>query len=193
MGMDIHVFVERRNKRTGAWESLCTYSKEDDGSYTPCPVYVGRNYELFELLGSGRGSFRYPSYSYGHLVANRGLPNDPSPDVVEEWGDGAGYFSATWYDFCELDAYGGMLNEFDKTVRRKNRKIADLENQLKKFLTNESENDIIDYDEYEEEDEEATVSDSLSNFVDNIREVIGAYHIYNPMPGDVRIVIWFDN
>lgn len=188
MGVDICAFCEKRNKETGKWEFLSLYKKKEDGLYEPSDVYDGRDYDLFGLLAGVRGQS-------GFFVAPRGIPDDLSDVVAEIYGDGEFWFSATWYDYCELNAYEYMLTDSMDYIRRKNKKIKELESQIKLLEQKENYDDELellddDYDEYY--DGKYNIADSLKGFMDSIRYVLDAYDIRYPLPGEVRIVMWFN-
>lgn len=108
MGVDIHVFVESYDKQSGKWENECMY---DGKTYKRIPVYDGRDYGLFGILAGVRSN-------YGSLVESRGVPDDLSDEVSKEWGNGDCFFGATWYDYCELDAYVYSLVSCAKIIKQ---------------------------------------------------------------------------
>lgn len=196
MGIDITVHLERRNKDTGNWESLRLYTKESDGKFKPCSIYNYRNSELFALLADVGASFVFPVINTGCLTTPRGLPDDISPEVKEAYGDGEWYFNATWYDFCELEAYEHMLKDATKELKRKDDKIKGLEKQIKRmtsFLPHDDEGNLIDDDDGYLDEDEYPVSYCLTGFVESIRAVLEAYKIFYPSPNEVRVIMWFDN
>lgn len=179
VGCDIHVCVETRNKDTGKWEGLFLYKKQND-KVEKIPVYDGRDYGLFGMLAGVRSAS-------GSLVPLRGLPDDTSDYVDDEYGDGEYFHSATWYDFCELAAYDYAFYESSKVIK-----------ELLKHGVNcdyETERDYINIcgcDDFIGIGYNLNQIESLHGFVDNIRQVLNAYDIYEPMPGDVRVIMWFD-
>ena len=198
MSVDITVFVERRNKKTGKWESLSLYAKNNDGKFEPCTIYDGRNSELFSLLAGVGIPLMFPVKDIGCLVVPRGMPDDVSDEVKKAYGDGEYYFSETWYDYCELSAYEYMLKESTKELDCKNKKIKELENQVKmltpQFVPRDSEgNPLDDDDNYDDVDTDYPVSYCLTGFLESIRAVMNSYKIFYPNPNEVRIVMWFDN
>lgn len=123
----------------------------------------------------------------------RGVPDDLSCEVSNKYGDGEYFHTPTWYDYCELHAYEYMMYSSYKELRKKSKEIDQLEKQLKRMTQfaprEEVEEDIViedDYDEY-------SIADRLLGFVGDIRRILDAYEIWNPQPGDVRIVMWFDS
>ena len=159
MGCDIHVFLEKRNKETNKWEHLTLYKKNYDDKLEPASVFDGRNYYLFGLLAGVRG-FVEP------LVDPRGIPDDLSDYVAEEWKswDGDAH-TPTWYDFCELDAY-------ERSINSKRNAPA------------------VDDDEYDDYD---YANRGFVYFMGNIRCVLDAYWMWYPEPHEVRVIMWFDN
>lgn len=195
MGVDITVHLERRNKDTGKWESLRLYTKEPDGKFKQCSIYDGGNSELFSLLAGVGTPFKFPIVDTGCLVIPRGIPNDVSPEVQCDYGDGEWLFDATWYDYCELEAYEYMLRDATKELKRKDDKIKELEKQIKQmssFIPHDDEGNPIDDDDYLDDDEHP-VSYYLTGFMESIRAVMQAYKIFYPNPNEVRVIMWFDN
>lgn len=196
MGTDITVHLERRNKDTGKWESLRLYTKEPDGKFKQCSIYDGRNSELFSLLAGVGAPFKFPVVNTGCLVIPRGIPDDVSPEVAFDYGGGEYFFDATWYDFCELEAYEYMLKESTKVIGKKDRKIKEIEEQIRRmniFTPRDEEgNPIVDDDDYEDDDEHPA-SYYLTGFVESVRAVLEAYKIFYPSPNEVRVIMWFDN
>lgn len=96
IGADVHAYLEKFNKETRQWENANLYKKNSDGTFTLVNFYNGRNYDLFGKLAGVRGS-------EDPMVYPRGLPDDLSPEVKEEFGDGLDWHSATWYDMRELE------------------------------------------------------------------------------------------
>ena len=176
MGADIHVYVEHRNETNGQWECKRLYTKFDD-KFTPVDVYEGRDYELFGLLGNVRGWT-------GPLVSLRGLPDDISKEVSDEYGDGDGYHSETWYDFCELEAYAYMFSQLKEAV---------VERDMYKKIAERNSDDKLIHDDYHDKSEVVNLSNSLSGFVNCISNVLDAYGIWYPKPYEVRVVMWFDS
>jgi hypothetical protein len=101
MGCDIHFFVEK--KINGIWHQQFVLGAETewDKKYW----FSGRSYWLFGLLAGVRGDHFKP------LTDPRGLPNDLSDDLKNEWerwrGDG---HTPSYYSLPEL------LEARDKTV-----------------------------------------------------------------------------
>ena len=98
------------------------------------------------------------------FVRPRGLPDDISDETKELYGSGEYYFNATWYDYCELKLYS-------KT------------------------DDAYVEDEVYDDDNGFTIVDSwngVEQYINAIDIILEAYGIYYPVPGEVRIVIWFD-
>ena len=191
MGADIHVTIEMRNKETGEWEALHLYKKNDDGEFQPCLVYNGRNSELFGLLANAGNIFIYPPVNNGSLVPLRGLPDDLSPYTKERYGDGQYYYNETWYDYCELESYAELLGDMNKHIKKRDKRIHELEEEVRN-LKDEEEGEYDWYLELYDEDENNAI-DYLQGFVGCISRVLDAYWIWNPSPGQVRVIMWFDN
>lgn len=131
MGMDIHVYVEQKNKDTGKWEYAGLYDltfethydngewrKSDTPELVPANIYTGRNYDLFSLLGETlRGS-------YQPVVPIHGKPDDLSDEVYkltldEETGEPAKYFFGyNWLTFAEFEYCMMMLHSARKASKR---------------------------------------------------------------------------
>lgn len=100
------------------------------------------------------------------FVYPRGLPDDLSDEVKKEYGNGEWYFGETWYDYCELNLYADTNKAFE------NEEVYDADNGTY-YVTNKY--------------------NVVRPFIDTIDMILEAYGIYYPKPGEVRIVIWFDN
>lgn len=178
MGTDIHCFVEKYNKETGKWENLSIYKKNDDGTFKPVDIYDGRNLELFSLI-AGVGSFYVNTWNIGCLVSPRGVPDDLSPEVEEEYDGGECFFNETWYDLCELEAYEYMMKDSASYIKKLKQEI--------KLLKNEP------VDEYDDNDAFGGLALSLGSFMDSIRTVLSAYNLWCHKPNEVRVIMWFDS
>lgn len=186
MGCDIFVHLEHYNKESKRWENLSLYKKDTDGTFKSVDVYDGRDYELFGILAGVRGCnspFVYP----------RGVPDDLSCEVSNRYGDGEYFHTPTWYDYCELNAYEKMMSDSYKELRKKSKEIEQLKKQLKQMTQfiqrEEAEEDIVIEDDYDEYD----IAERLTGFMNCIRTILEAYEIWNPKPGDVRVIMWFDS
>lgn len=183
MGCDIHTYVEHYNKESKRWENLSLYKKDKDGTFSTIDIYDGRDYELFGILAGVRGTA-------GSFVMPRGVPDDLSCEVSNKYGDGEYFHTPTWYDYCELNAYEYMMHDSYKELREKSKKIEQLENQFRhmtEFVPREE--DAIIEDDYDEYD----IADRFVGFMNCIRTVLDAYELWYPKPGEVRVVMWFDN
>lgn len=89
-----------------------------------------------------------------------------SDEVKKEYRNGEWYFGETWYDYCELNLYADTNKAFE------NEEVYDV-NSGTYYVTNKY--------------------NVVRPFVDTIDMILEAYGIYYPKPGEVRIVIWFDN
>ena len=102
MGADIHIYAEKKLKN-GDWATFSTFPSislraygvpvEDGEADTAWPAVTNRNYGFFAALAGVRG----------HGPEPRGLPDDVSPLVSEEyegWGQDA--HSASWASAEEL-------------------------------------------------------------------------------------------
>lgn len=171
MGIDIHAFVEQRNKETGEWEELTMYIKDGDGNYMPIRFFDGlRDSTLFCLLGGVRGSFFY--LFNGCLVPNRGLPDDLSEEVKKEYGSLDCYYCETWYDYCELYAYSYTLKQCKEMIVSYHK-----QNNDDDFFTDDS----------------VSFIDSLEDFINRINWVLESYNVWYTKPGEIRIVMWFNS
>ena len=172
MGVDIHVHVESYNKEIAKWEEEAWWDAKDNKQ----PVYDGRNYGLFGILAG-------VCSTSGSLVSPRGLPDDLSDEVKEEWGDGKYWFSPTWYDYCELEAYVYALSSSAIIIRKLLRDYA-----YKDYVNiNFCGVDLTDNIRYS-----LRQIDALEDFMDCINHtpICGREEFINP--GDVRIIMWFD-
>lgn len=202
MGCDIHIYCEKYNDEKEKWESLSLYKKKEDGGFEPISIYDGRDYELFGLLAGVRGNSHFFSGGCGYIVAPRGIPSDLSQYVQNEWECGKDedgrqwWHTPTWYSFCELDTYTYLLNDFNKEMKKKNKKIAELNKEIGN-LKSANKNDGYDlfYCDYEDEDEDDDYNgiDALVGFMDCIKDVLRAYNIYEPKQEEIRILLWFDS
>lgn len=111
MGCDIHSFAEKRNKQTNKWEkvedvfSLDKYDKErlkKDKGKNP---FNWRSYSMFAFLAGVRNYNHYEP-----LSEPKGLPDDISDEVKEEYGEGWDYHSASFLTAKELLDF-----DYDKT------------------------------------------------------------------------------
>lgn len=169
MGTDIHVMVERYNRKENKWENVSIYTKSSNGEFKVVDIYIGRNYHLFGMLAGVRGSYDET------LVGLRGLPDDISDDVKKYWDDYSDcWHSATWYDYCELRAYEDTMKKLDKCMK-----------ELVLLRSEDSECDDLDDD--------ISGYDCLNDFMNSIRFVMDAYKIWYPCPGEVRVIVWFDS
>lgn len=186
LGCDIHLFIERKNKETGKWENIALYKKDNDGFYVPCDAYRERNYMLFGMLAGVRGAndpFVYP----------RDIPDDLSDEVAELWDDGDGWHTPTWYDFCELKAYYNMMKECCKVAKERDKYIDTFEELKQERKDGVNDGEYCDLFDIEVKSYEERMIDSMSEFMSGIENVMDAYWIWNPKPGEVRVVMWFDS
>ena len=49
MGVDIHFYITKYNKEKNIFEEIALYTAEA-GKYKKVPVFIGRNYEMFDIL-----------------------------------------------------------------------------------------------------------------------------------------------
>ena len=193
------MFVERHNKETGQWKNLSLYKKNQDGTYTPVDIYDGRDYELFGLLAGVRGDFSglfSIDGGAGYLHHPRGLPDDLSPEVKEEYGDGEYWHTPTWYDYSELRAYEYMMVDSCKELEKKNKKIAELEKTIKRmtqFIPKNEEAEDSDEEDCPDNEHYYPLWERFEEFVNDIAGVLDAYQIWHYNPGDVRVIMWFDS
>lgn len=180
MGCDIHCAIEKRDKKIDKWVELALY-KLQNGEIEKVPVYDGRDYGLFGILAGVRSTS-------GSLVAVRGMPDDLSLTVKEEYGDGKYFHSQTWYDFCELDAYDYSLTKCVNIIKELSNNNADYDRDTESDYIR-----ICGCDYYIGIKYNIKQIESLHEFVDGVRRVLNAYMVTNPLPGDVRIIMWFDS
>lgn len=200
MGTDIHLTVEHYNEESKRWDSLSFYKKKDDGGFEPVPIYSGRDYELFGLLAGVRGGSSFLGNRYGYLAKPRGVPNDMSVMAQKEWDDGVDedghrwYHTPTWYDFCELKNYSYLLNDFSKAIDKRDKTIAKLQETIDELKGVEKDScDLFSYDGENEDDEKWSGLKSLEFLVCSVEDLLYEYGIYNPKPGQVRLLMWFDS
>lgn len=169
MGCDIHSFAERRNKETKKWERVTNhfslgefdkrYYKKEKGDY---PFYW-RSYSMFAFLADVR--------NYDHcepLSEPKGLPDDISDEVKEEYGEGWDYHSASFLTVKELLDF-----DYDKTFW--NRRVYKDGNGAS--LAEEGEGTVVSYRE--------NLGEFFFKHLEELKELGD--------PEDVRIVFWFDN
>ena len=160
MGADIWTYVEHYNPKTKKWESVNLYQKTPNGNFEMVNFYTGRNYTLFGKLAGVRGMDE-------PMVYSRGLPEDLSPEVREEYDKMEGYaHSATWYDMYEL------------------RLLVDAgRGKVKDEVWNE------ETDQYELRD-----VDYVKGFLEDAEHVLHmSWHWPAEKVGENRIVMWFDS
>ena len=102
MGTDIVVFSEKKNRKTGKWESLdkWIYQKLSMGGgylYVRDQVYTGgRNYDLFAFFAGIRGDLE-------PISERKPEPSDLSEKVRDYFDDETcSDYYATWYSYREL-------------------------------------------------------------------------------------------
>jgi hypothetical protein len=141
MGCDIHVYTEKLNSNNhwvnvDHWqldEYYTEYShSEDDDPYGPnthrwslCPVYRGRDYELFSTLAGVRKGFGAgPQFS-----EPRGLPDDVSDMVRSEsdrWdGDGHSHSYATLWELVQWKSQHPKSHTLDQFLSCLKNRCAD--------------------------------------------------------------------
>ena len=123
------------------------------------------------------------------------MPDDLSCEVLNKYGDGEYFHTPTWYDYCELYAYENMMKDSYKKIKWRDDKIKELEKQIKnmtQFIPRDEETEYFD-DDVEFEDDECGLHERLADFMNCIRNVLDAYNIWYPKPGEVRLVMWFDS
>ena len=158
MGCDIHSFAERRNKQTNKWEKV---------GENP---FDWRSYSMFAFLAGVR--------NYDHcepLSEPKGLPNDISDEVKEEYGDGDGwyYHSASFLTAKELLDF-----DYDKTFwNRRVTKQTSSNSWNGASLAEEREGKVLTYRE--------NLGESFFTHLNELKEL--------GEPEDIRIVFWFDN
>lgn len=92
MGADIHVYLERLNKKDKAWEPVYIYNQDKENV-----EYYYRDYCLFGLLAGVRGE------NLEDFTCVRGLPGDVSTFVQSEYDKySEDFHGATWYTYYEL-------------------------------------------------------------------------------------------
>ena len=170
MSVDIHCFVESYDKESNEWNEEYFI---DGQSNEKIPVYDDRDYGLFGVLAGVRSGFR-------GLVEPRGLPDDLSDEVKEEWNDGE-FFGETWYDYCELKAYVNSIVSCSEAIRQIVH-VNEKDCMLDDILGDMQDGDMLYV---------ITEMESLVDFMQHINYALSGYDKV-PVPGDVRIVMWFD-
>ena len=187
MGCNLWAYVEQHDKKTGAWKYLSLYKKNKDDTYDDVFMYASRDYELFGMLAGVR-SFNSP------FVDKRGVPDDMSEELNEKYGDGRNWHSSTWYDYCELKAYSRMLNKSEKTIKRLENEVLELGKRVRDLSPKEDDDTSVDWWDFDrDDDDERSDAERLSYFVACIDDLLMIYHVYKIMPGDIRIVMWFNS
>ena len=111
MGADIHLFAERLNPKTRAWEYLPAPGPEDPVPYRYDWDQEGglpglkewfedRNYRLFGMLAGVR------CQDYDPVAEPRGIPGDVSPEIQSQWIE-FGEHTPSWLGLKELLDYFG--------------------------------------------------------------------------------------
>ena len=180
MEVDINLFIEKRDKDTGKWHALSTYYDA---------VYEGRDYGLFGLLAGVRSTS-------GMLQPVRGLPEDVSDELRKlyneydyfpyESRDEYGYFSATYYDFCELELASYIMSQWGEFLVEYGLASRD----CGYYLVSMSGVEIADSIGYN-----LNQFDSLASFIDDVKKFIRSHDgcdVDKIVPNDYRIVMWFD-
>lgn len=169
MGVDISVFIEKRDKDTGKWNVLGF----DD------IVYDGRDYGLFGILANVRNNS-------GALQPPRGLPDDVS-DTLKKQYDTFDYFSSTYYDFCELELASYVLCVTGELLVQAN--LAHINNDdCVVSVCGVEMATSIDYN--------IRQFHSLSLFIEDVKKFIRSHDGCNTddiVPNEYRIVMWFDS
>lgn len=169
MGVDINVYIEKRDKKTGKWNVLGF----DD------TVYDGRDYGLFGILANVRSNS-------GALQPPRGLPNDVS-DALKRQYDTFAYFSPTYYDFCELELASYVLYETGELLVQANLAHINRDDCVVSVCGVEMATSI-DYN--------IRQFYSLSLFIEDVKKFIRSHDGCNTddiVPNEYRIVMWFDS
>lgn len=164
MSTDIHVYVERKNE-DGNWEYLTVYSKDSKtNEYKDAEWRLFmRDYNLFDWLTANVSD---------KMPYPRDVPKDMSNTVKEKYDAGIDpnngvnyYYNATWFDWVELC----MLSEYCGMMP-------------------------IDEDyNVETEEYDVVMGNPSKRFVRTIEMILAANDVYFPMPGEIRVVVWFDN
>lgn len=169
MGVDISMFIEKRDKDTGKWSALST-------DYDA--IYEGRDYGLFGLLAGVRSTS-------GMLQPVRGLPENVS-DELRKLHDEYDYFSATYYDFCELELASYIMSQWAEFLVGNCLALRD----YGYYLVSMSGVEIADSIGYN-----LNQFDSLASFIDDVKKFIRSHDgcdVDKIVPNEYRIVMWFD-
>lgn len=167
MGCDIHSFAER--KRNGKWEkvgehfSLGEWEKEYYKKEKNDSPFDWRSYSMFAFLAGVR--------NYDHckpISEPKGLPNDISDEVKDEYGEGFDYHSASFLTSKELLDF-----DYDKVFW--NRRVT--KNNNGASLAEEGEGTNVTYRE--------NLGEFFFIHLKELEELGKA--------DEVRIVFWFDN
>ena len=97
MGTDIHGYIECYTKETtpGSWIPIMDLY----------PLFPGRDYDSFACLFGVRNFARFRP-----IAEDRGLPDDVTEKVREEFPVEDGYHSYTWITYREIQAIDGTKN-----------------------------------------------------------------------------------
>ena len=170
MGCDIHIFVERKNEKTGVWE------KAD------CNSLNYRDYSLFAFLADVRNYDRCQP-----LSKPKGIPFNVCEDTRVEWKQGVSYaHSASFFRVNELLDFDYEKTFWNRRISRTT--IMDNGKTLTDgaSLAEEGEGKIISYKE--------NLGEIFFTDLEELKKLCNP----TPLPGitpfsDVRIVFWFDN
>lgn len=174
MGCDIHSFAEIRNCQTNKWEkvenhfSLDQFGKKFYKTDKTDHPFNWRSYSMFAFLADVR--------NYDHcepLSKPKGLPDDISDKVKDEYGEGWDYHSASFLSVKELLDFN-----YDKTFwnRRVTKQTAP-NSWNGASLAEEGEGKVLTYRE--------NLGELFFVHLNELKEL--------GKPEDVRIVFWFDN
>lgn len=98
MGIDIHFYITKYNKEKNIFEEIALYSAET-GKYKKVPVFIGRNYEIFDILRNkiiiDNIEFPYADIAYNSL-------EEKLKNTIEGYIGKEGEFTG-FYDFSEVN------------------------------------------------------------------------------------------
>lgn len=98
MGVDISVYIAKRNRKTNTWEHIKLY-KKNGKKFKLVDIYPFRNYELFDIL-SGKDDDKFPDYP----IVTKDLPTFLRQEV-KRCKNALGYYNFKEVNLADLKLY----------------------------------------------------------------------------------------
>ena len=100
MGVDIHVKITKYNEKTGIWEQINLYQKDEKGNFSSVSPYPFRNSELFGIL-SDEHDDHFPI----HTLTTWTNYDKETQEEFELAHEDFGYYGWGWFNLAEVDLY----------------------------------------------------------------------------------------